>query len=191
MQDIKYGKLVEFVHLLIEASYSSKKNTCFIDATCGNGFDTLFLCKTANSNGIVKGFDIQKEAIERTKKLLTEEGVFENFELIHDSHEHINKYINTKIDCVVYNLGYLPNSNKEIKTHKDSTILSINNLLPLLKEDGRIFVIAYSLHDDGNEANALYEFVKKLDKNKYNVMNQSLLNKQNSPPQLIIIENNE
>lgn len=191
MQDIKYGKLVDFVHLLIDASYSSKKDICFIDATCGNGLDTLFLCKTANSNGIVKGFDIQKEAIERTNKLLKEEDVYENYELIHDSHENINKYLNTLIDCVVYNLGFLPNSSKEIKTNKDSTILSINNVLPLLKKDGRIFIIVYSLHDDGNEASALNEFVKNLDKNKYNVINQSLSNKHSSPPQLIIIENNE
>ncbi len=74
MEDVKYGKLVDFVHMLIKQSYSGHENLNFIDATCGNGFDTLFLCRTAGENGHVKAFDIQEQAIERTRKLRTYHG---------------------------------------------------------------------------------------------------------------------
>jgi len=43
------------------------KNDYVIDMTIGNGYDTLFLCNNAK---FVFGFDIQKEAINNTNKLL-------------------------------------------------------------------------------------------------------------------------
>ena len=70
MEKVKYGKLVELVHMLIEQGCSGHEGFNFVDATCGNGFDTLFLCKTAGKDGHVKAFDIQEQAIERTKTLL-------------------------------------------------------------------------------------------------------------------------
>ena len=39
-----------------------------IDATVGNGYDTLFLAKQVGSSGEIFGFDIQQAAIESTKE---------------------------------------------------------------------------------------------------------------------------
>ena len=45
-----------------------------IDATAGNGHDTLFLCMLAGEKGKVAAFDIQKQAIEATRKRLEDAG---------------------------------------------------------------------------------------------------------------------
>ncbi len=52
----------------------------YIDATMGNGNDTLFLCRMAGKTGHVTAFHIQQQALEATEKLLEENGVRETGE---------------------------------------------------------------------------------------------------------------
>lgn len=188
MDDIKYGKLVDFVHMLLKQSYNGQDNLNFIDATCGNGFDTLFLCKLAGINGHVKAFDIQYQAIERTTSLLNSNLEFNNYEIILDSHEFITKYISSKIDAAVFNLGYLPFSDKTVTTKGDTTATAIQNLIPYLKENGRIFITTYISHDTGDEIKEIFKFLSSLNKSKFNVLHINLINKENTPPELFIIE---
>ncbi len=188
MEEVKYGKLVDFVHILINNSYKNKDNLNFIDATCGNGFDTLFLCKLAGKNGYVKAFDIQEQAIERTSNLLKSNLEFINYKIILDSHEFIKKYINDYIDAAVFNLGYLPFSDKTVTTKGDTTIKAIQDLIPHLSENGRIYITTYITHDTGNEIKELYNYLSSMDKSKYNILHINLINKNNTPPELFIIE---
>lgn len=67
-----------------------KPGDIVIDATCGNGNDTLMLARLAKK---VFAFDVQKKAIDNTKKLLEKNNV-KNVELINDSHENLEKYLN-------------------------------------------------------------------------------------------------
>ena len=62
-------KIVEFSHILIQEFYkrNKNKNLIFIDATCGNGNDTLFLAKTLNHIGTVIAYDIQKKLLKKRK----------------------------------------------------------------------------------------------------------------------------
>lgn len=186
----KYGKLVDFVHMLINKSYSLKENLKFVDATCGNGFDTLFLCNLAGENGYVKAFDIQENAIEKTRNLLKNNLSFVNYEVILDSHEFIDKYLSFNIDAAIFNLGYLPSSDKTVITKGSSTVKAIHNLLPNLKSDGRIYITTYISHDTGDEIKDIYNYLTSLDKSKYNVLHINLINKSNTPPELFIIEKN-
>lgn len=190
MEDVKYGKLVDFVHMLIKQSYAGNENLNFVDATCGNGFDTLFLCKTAGESGHVKAFDIQVQAIERTGTLLSSNLEFVNYELILDSHEFINKHLAGNIDAAIFNLGYLPFSDKTIATKGNTTVMAIQNLIPYLKTGGKIFITTYITHDTGDEIKVIYDYLSALDKSKYNVLHINLINKENTPPELFIIENN-
>ena len=48
-----------------------------VDATCGNGGDTEFLAGLVGSEGLVIGFDIQPEAIARTRERLARAGLGE------------------------------------------------------------------------------------------------------------------
>lgn len=186
--DKKYGQIAEMVHFLIRASYEGKGDLNFLDLTCGNGHDTLFLSNLAGRKGSVTSFDIQDMAIERTKFLLEEKGKFYNYTIIKDSHEHIRKYIKKKIDAAVYNLGYLPNYNKEIFTKAETTISSINSLIPYLNDKGRIYITSYITHDKGYEINTISDFLKTLNKKEYNVVHINVINKEKAPPELFIIE---
>jgi len=186
----KYGQIAKFVHFFIKNSYEGKENLNLLDLTCGNGNDTLFLCNLAGYSGKVKAFDILEESIKRTEKLLSENCKYKNYELIHSGHENVEKYLCEKFDCAVFNLGYLPRYNKEHYTRPDTTIKALISLLPYLKDEGRIYIVAYITHDEGYEINKIYEFLKDLDKREYNVVQIKLINKNNSPPQLFIIEKN-
>ena len=170
MEDIKYGQITEFIHFLVENTYKDKNELVFIDATAGNGFDTLFLSNLIKDNGFVYSFDIQEEAINRTKNLL-ENSPYSNYELILSSHENVLEYIkDNQIDAALFNLGYLPNSNKQIKTNYNTTIKAINNIMSRLKKHGRIYICAYILQDNGEEANYIIDYVSALSKKEYNVM---------------------
>ena len=190
MHNIKYGHIVDFVHFLIENSYKDKENLTLIDATAGNGLDTLFLCNLAKNNGFVYAFDIQEDAINRTKALL-ENNPFANYKLIVDSHENVLEYIEDKdIDVALFNLGYLPNSDKKIRTSYNTTISAIQNIISRLSKNGRIYICAYILHDKGEEAFQIRDFLTILNKRDYNVIQIKLLNKENYPPEIYIIEKN-
>jgi 16S rRNA C1402 N4-methylase RsmH len=191
MNNIKYGKVVDFVHMLIRQSYEDKSELRFVDATCGNGFDALFLSKVAGESGKVFAFDIQDQAIERTTTLLETNSNFKNYEIIKDSHELINKYMSEKIDAALFNLGYLPFSDKEVTTQPDVTVNALKNLLFLLKENGRVYITTYISHDTGKEIKEIKQFLKDLSKKEYNVIHMKIINKDNAPPELFIIEKTE
>ena len=91
-----------------------------VDATVGKGKDTLKLLETVGAKGFVYGFDLQKEALDAANKLLRD---YKNYKLFLESHENIDKI--EKLDLVIYNLGYLPGSDKKITTLRDSTITSL------------------------------------------------------------------
>lgn len=189
MEEVKYGKLVDFVHMLIKQSCVGQ-DLSFVDATCGNGFDTLYLSKLAGKEGSVKAFDVQQQAIERTTALLNNNQDYVNYEVILDSHEFIPKYITKKIDAAVFNLGYLPFSDKKVTTKGSITVSAIKNLLPYLKDNGKIFITTYVAHDSGNEYKEVNNFLKELDTSRYNVLHINVINKENTPPELFIIEKN-
>lgn len=190
MDSIKYGKIVDFVHMLISSSYKGSSGLRFVDATCGNGFDALFLCRIAGRDGHVLAFDIQQQAVDRSKALLQANLGYENYEIIKDSHENVNKYLSENIDAALFNLGYLPFSDKEVTTQPETTVEAIKSLIPCLKYNGRIFITTYAGHDMGREITAIYEFLQTLDNKSFNVINVRLVNKDNTPPEIFIIEKN-
>lgn len=175
----KYVNDVSFLAQdIIKNSCSSFR--CAVDATLGNGHDTDFLI---NHFEKVYSFDIQKSAIDKYT-LRREEKVV----LICDSHEYLDKYIENKVDCVMYNLGYLPGGDKNITTEVDGTINSINSALKLLNSNGLITICVYNGHDAGAlEREALLSFSRSLSKKEYGVMLHSFLNR-NRAPELIVIE---
>ena len=119
-------KIVEFSHFLITEyiKNSSLDTIRVLDATCGNGHDTLFISKLLNNKGNIHAYDIQKQAINHTLELLKKENIT-NVTLFHQSHEYIDP---TLYDLAIFNLGYLPNSNKEITTNHESTLKAVKLL---------------------------------------------------------------
>lgn len=160
-----------------------------LDCTVGNGNDTLRLAKLVGDKGKVYGFDIQNIALEITSELLACEELDNRVELIRDSHESIDLYINDKLDFVIYNLGYLPKGDKNIKTETSSTLISLKKSLDLLNKNGIILITSYVGHEGGlDEKDAIENLLSELDQNNYNVIKYKFINQRNYPPILYGVE---
>lgn len=180
--------IIPFAHDLLNRAI--QPGDIVVDATCGNGNDTLFLSKLVENTGHVYAFDIQQQAIETTRQLL-QRNERNNVTLIHDSHSLIEQYIDqsTTLAAGVFNLGYLPRSDKSIITKPDSTIEAIRKLLPLLKKNGLLVLVVYAGHPGGQEEkNAVIQFVSELNQQHYFVLKYGFINLVNEPPFVIAIE---
>lgn len=93
-----------------------KKGDVAVDATAGNGLDTLFLAKLVGESGRVYAFDIQKEALENTRQRLQKEDLLSRVELIRAGHENMEEYVPGHVSAVMFNLGYLPGGNHRVIT---------------------------------------------------------------------------
>lgn len=179
---------IPFAHELLQKTVS--KGAAVVDATCGNGNDTLFLSEAVGEQGHVYAFDIQWQAIETTSTLLKEHKR-ENVTLIHDSHANVDQYIKEEqsLDAAVFNLGYLPRSDKKIITKPDSTIAALEKLLNLLKQGGLIVLVVYAGHPGGEEEKeAVLQFASSLDQKHYLSITYKYINMINNPPFVIAIE---
>lgn len=176
-----YG-IVEYTHHFIR-QHVEKGDVC-IDATAGNGHDTLFLCELVGDKGKVIAMDIQEMAVNNTKELLKEYSFEKNTEVILDSHENIGKYAKEEsISCIVFNLGYLPGGNHALATQAKSTILAMEASLKLLKKNGLLSVTIYSGGDSGfEEKDAVLKWMKNLDTKRYLVIVSEYYNRPNHPP---------
>lgn len=158
-----------------------------VDATAGNGYDTLKLCKKTGENGQVFAFDIQECALSSTDKRLREAG-FSNAVLILSSHSEMDKYVTSAPSAVIFNLGYLPGGKHEICTHADSTILAIEKALAILTENGFISITIYYGKNSGTaEKEAVMQYLKSIDSKKYTVMIYDFYNRPSCPPITAII----
>src|SRR5699024_3331407 len=177
--------IIPFAHNLL--TNAIEHQDLVIDATCGNGNDTLFLSELVGNDGQVYAFDIQAQAIETTKQLLNDKERH-NVTLIHDSHANIDQFIKEEksVAAAVFNLGYLPRSDKTIITKPDSTITAIEKLLPLLKKNGLIVLVVYAGHPGGQEEkNAVIDYVTQLEQKNYFVLKYQFMNLINDPPFVI------
>ena len=162
---------------------------CIVDATAGNGKDTLFLAKHAVSDARVWAFDIQEQAIVKTKQLLLDNQYQNKVKCILDSHCNIDHYIKEKVDIVTFNLGYLPGSSHTITTSVETTIQAINKSIQLLNGNGIITIVAYPGHMPGKEeSSALLAQLSKLPQADFNVGCWQMLNQVNEPPVLYLVE---
>ena len=174
-------RIVPFAHKIIK-EYISTDGTV-IDMTAGNGKDTLFLASLAEH---VYAFDIQVEAIKNTNRLLLVSKV-NNVTTIHDNHINVANYVKEKVQCVVFNLGYLPKGNPSITTTATTTLVALQNVLPLMKKNSIISITLYIGHENGLlESNCIKEYVSKLPSHMYSVLQYSTLNKNNAPYNIFI-----
>ena len=155
-----------------------------VDATMGNGHDTLFLAKLAKQ---VYAFDIQEQALEKTSQRIQEAGLT-NVDLILQGHETVDEYV-TEVKAAIFNLGYLPSADKSIITQPQTTIESLDKLCQMLIKGGRIAIMIYYGHEGGDiERDAVLDFVSQLPQQEYTATIYRTLNQINNPPFLVMIE---
>lgn len=155
-----------------------------VDATMGNGHDTLFLAKLAKQ---VYAFDIQEQALEKTSQRLQEAGLT-NTELILQGHETVDQFVR-EVKAAIFNLGYLPSADKSIITQPQTTLEALDKLCHMLVKGGRIAIMIYYGHEGGDiEREAVMDFVSHLPQEEYTAAIYRTLNQINNPPFLVMIE---
>lgn len=177
--------------LKLISEYVTEGDTA-VDATAGNGHDTLALARLVGRTGKVYAFDVQESAIENTKALLEKEGFFDRCELILGSHhlmvDSIPECCRGKIAAVVFNLGYLPNGDKSVTTHAMTTLPAVEQALELIRPGGVVAVTMYGGHLRGTaEKEELLRFSEELPSKIYHAAYISLINQKNLPPELLLI----
>lgn len=133
-----------------------------IDATAGNGHDTVFLTQLVGRAGHVFGFDVQSAALAATQRTLAQADISSsNVALIQASHAdmdlHIRINLHGKVRAIMFNLGYLPGTDKTLTTMPASTLAAFNNCERLLAPDGIMTVIGYVGHAQGRDEVAALE----------------------------------
>lgn len=182
--------IIPFAHQLLTDHV--KEQDIVIDATCGNGHDTLLLASLVGPNGHVYAFDVQKQAINQTKQKLNDANLT-NTTYVLDSHDQLDKWVPAnhqgKIAAAIFNLGYLPGSDKAVITKASSTIRAVELLLQYIQKDGLIILVVYHGHPGGKmEKDALISFAYGLDQKQFAVLRYEFVNQVNHPPFVLAIQ---
>ena len=162
--------MVEYVHQRIQ---TYPQQLIGVDMTMGNGHDTLFLLQHCQK---VYAFDIQRQAIEKTQKLI---GYNRDVQLILDRHQNIDCYLES-FDIGIFNLGYLPLTDHHVTTLLKTTKIAVEKAIRMMNV--ALFIVVYPGHQEGYEESLwIDDYVKQLDTHQYNVSCYCMLNKKNSP----------
>jgi len=177
-------------YLALEAQQAAiRAGDTVIDATLGNGHDTLRLAQLVGEQGLVIGFDIQPEAVRSTRKRLEEAGMAERCELHLTGHEHMAEVVQKSVRCVVFNLGWLPGGDKHITTQWLTTEKAVAAALGLLEPMGVCTLCVYPGHREGAvELENLTSFLSSLKPQEFNVLRQEFLNAGPGAPVCFVIQ---
>ena len=144
-----------------------------IDATCGNGGDTAFLCGLTAPEGRVLGFDIQPEAIASTRKHLEQLGVpASRYELHCQSHADLLQVVQPgTADAVMFNFGWLPGADHAVFSTAQSSIPALQAALEAVRPGGVVSAILYSGQVIGtDEKQSILGWLRALPLEKYTVL---------------------
>lgn len=122
-----------------------------VDATAGNGHDSLWLAQAVGHSGCVHAFDIQKEALQNTQRRLQDAGYADILKTHHCSHAELATNVPHGQRVILFNLGYLPGAQHKLTTQTSSTLPALKAALDLLLVGGRLCVMAYPGHSGGDE----------------------------------------
>ena len=160
-----------------------------VDATMGNGHDTLFLCELVGEGGRVYAFDVQEQAVENTRKRLTEAGMMDRAALFCLGHERMAEQVKEPVAAVVFNLGWLPGGDHSVTTHWETTRQAVDSALKLLRPRGVLVICAYPGHAEGDrERQALMDTLAALPPQEYNVLWHKFLNAGPGAPECFAVQ---
>ncbi len=159
-----------------------------IDATAGNGHDTVFLAQCVSNSGKVLAFDIQSSALLNTRNKLNELGLSDQVSLIQAGHEHMQKFCHTGVSAIMFNLGYLPGADKNCTTQVSTTLAALEAGLNILLKDGLISVVLYPGHEQGIiEAQAIEKWAAQLPQQQYEVLQYRFTNRIHHAPYALLL----
>jgi tRNA G37 N-methylase Trm5 len=158
-----------------------RPDSIVIDMTAGNGHDTAFLDGLKPARLIA--LDIQPEAIAAARARVSDRVEF----FLEDHATFPEKLEAGSIDLAVYNLGWLPGSDKTVTTQTESTLKSVRLLLPKMKPGGVISITCYPGHLEGEkEEEALIENLAALDPKQCSLCHHRFLNRHKAPSLILL-----
>lgn len=160
-----------------------------VDATAGNGHDTLFLARLVDPGGRVYAFDIQAAALQNTARRLAASDLTGIVRLIQAGHQQLLDYVQAPLQGLMFNLGYLPGGSHTVITRTEDTLTALKAGLGLLAVGGRASLVLYPGHPGGDrEALAIEAFVAGLASRAYRTACLKYTNRVSNAPVLIMIE---
>ncbi|MEO7100545.1 MAG: class I SAM-dependent methyltransferase [Luteolibacter sp.] len=159
-----------------------------IDATAGNGHDTLFLAKCVGAAGKVLAFDVQEAAIASARAKVEKAGFGAQVEFFLESHEQMDSHTEVgSVSAVMFNLGYLPGDDHELTTEAWSTIVALEIAAKSLKQGGVLSVVCYPGHSAGAvEAMGVESWMKVRAKRGWRVTKYGAIGTQKPAPFLLL-----
>lgn len=161
-----------------------------IDATAGNGHDSAACAACIHPGGQLHYIDCQASAIAATEQRLAHipslqcrlaPYLGDHAEVLASLHAHYAG----QAKAIIFNLGYLPGSDKSIQTQPHSTLHALNAAQQLLHPKGLLLVTAYRGHPGGQEeANCVGQWMQEATQTGGNARCHSPKNTRATPPQL-------
>lgn len=144
----------------------------YIDATCGNGHDTEFLCRLAGPQGKVLALDIQPKAVEATNARLAAAGLDDIGRAVQADHARLGELAAPgSADCVLFNFGWLPGADHGVHSTAAGSLPALQAALELLKPRGILAAVLYSGQVIGDsEKQAALAFFRSLPLTQYTVL---------------------
>lgn len=160
-----------------------------VDATCGNGHDTLLLARLVGARGHVWGFDIQPQAIDETSRRLVEADLSSRVTLLPVGHEGLAEHVTKPLQVVLFNLGYRPGGDRAIITRSDTTVSALEQSRGLLAAGGVVIVTVYPGHDGGaEEQSAVEDWAAGLDPRTHHCWRMGQTNVSPGAPYLLLVQ---
>lgn len=184
-------RLTEMAHSLV--AMWLQPGDYAIDATAGNGHDTVMLASLTGPKGHVLAVDIQPEGLENTRRRLEEQGLLNShIQLVQGNHAELQRITPKnwagKVRVIMFNLGFRPHAEIPVATRLVSTLSALGQSLGLLAEGGLLTLILYRVHDGGEEeTQAILEWACGLDDTRWHVARYDLPNIRSRPPILLAI----
>jgi Putative rRNA methylase len=185
------ASLLQHAHLILESHLNN--GDIAIDATAGNGHDSLFLVQQVQPEGLVYCFDIQPAAIQSTHNRLCAADLRQFALLNQHSHAQMSEDIapehHGNIKAIMFNLGYLPHGDKSIITQADSTLQALNSALDLLAQNGILTILAYPGHQGGEcETLQVTNWCYQLNPENFSVQLINSAEHKDSAPRLFVLQ---
>lgn len=157
-----------------------------IDATAGNGYDTLFLAELVGDRGKVLAFDVQAAAIDSARERVEKSGFGGRVDFFLKSHAEMAMHADEgSVAAVMFNLGYLPGADHGIATGGD-TIVALDAAARLLRKGGALSVVCYPGHEGGDsEAEIVEKWMAALPENGWRVAKYGALGTRRPAPFLL------
>ncbi|MGP4072951.1 class I SAM-dependent methyltransferase [Piscibacillus sp. B03] len=182
-------QIIPFAHSLLDETVS--KGSVVVDATLGNGHDSLFLSELVGESGHVYSFDVQEEAIRESEKLFAKHDVH-NVTTILNGHEKAGDELGRRsvesIDGCIFNLGFLPGSDKAVTTNSSTTIEAIDQIFLKLKPERYIVIVIYPGHEEGQaEKNELLTYLKNFPAKQADIIRYQMVNRSEKAPFVVAL----